>query len=89
MRAEGWRSVTAEQVRKFMMTGLNDRHRHSIAKLHPCICDFEELGPLCDEFDKNLIAYDESFIEKMHYILEDKWGITGERYKIVKREEVS
>lgn len=64
-RSEGWRSVTSEQVRKYMLTGLNDGHRHFIAKLHPCICEFEKLVALCEEFDPKFIQYDEDYIENM------------------------
>lgn len=84
-RAEGWRSVTVEGAKKYMAAGMNDKHRHYIAKLHPCICDFDQLQIMCDEFDPHFIEYDKSFIEKLPYILEDKWGLTGDKYKIIER----
>lgn len=86
-RAEGWKSSTVEETKKYMHTGLNDKHKHPIAKLHPCICDTNQLKTMCNEFDPKFIEYDTNFIVRIPDILHDKWGLTGETYSIIQASD--
>lgn len=65
-RSEGWSQSSVEQTRNYKK--FVGKHKYNRAKLHPCICSWEELEAV-EEFDKNFRLYDEQLIQKIPEIL--------------------
>lgn len=65
--SQGWRSASINQAQVYSKKTGN--HKHARAKLHPCICSWEELDKIISVFDPNLKEYDKQFILKMLQIL--------------------
>lgn len=65
-RSEGWKQSSVEQTRNYKK--IVGKHKYNRAKLHPCICSWEELD-VVEEFDKNFKLYDEQLIQKIPEIL--------------------
>ncbi len=65
--SQGWRSVPVEDARRYSAN--TGSHKHLKAKLHPCICTYEELDEIIKIFDPHLKEYDVEFVKKMTEIL--------------------
>jgi len=65
--SQGWRSVSIEEARNY--SAVTGSHKHLKAKLHPCICTYEELDEIIKVFDPHLKDYDVEFVKKLPEIL--------------------
>lgn len=65
--SEGWRSSSVLDAKKYSLkTG---SHKHIRAKLHPCICTWNELDEITNVFDPHLKEYDTEFIKMIPKII--------------------
>jgi len=89
MRSEGWRTATPAQVKAYQETGISKgRHDCSLLKMHPYICPFDELEARSEELGlPNSTVYDRELIARIDDILHDKWNVTGEKFRIICRNE--
>lgn len=81
MRSEGWGTVSLEQAKKI------GKHKITRAKLHACLCSWEELDSL-SEFDPKFKEYDEIMIKNIPYLLgleNNRINISGVRYALTCR----
>lgn len=85
--SEGMRSVSIEEAKVYAEKTGN--HKHARAKLHPCICTWEELDEIIKVFDPHLKEYDTEFIKMIPDILglrESKINVSDVKYILVKAE---
>ena len=67
MRSEGYRGVSIQQAQVYKET--TGSHRHLRAKLHACLCSWDELDAVCRMFDPKLKVYDGVFIRNAPAVL--------------------
>ena len=86
MRSEGYRGASVDEARIYQ--AYTNNHKNIRAKLHACICDWDELDRVSAEFDPLFKKYDRDFIEKIPEILgmlpDSKVNICGVSYSICK-----
>lgn len=84
---EGWSTASLEQVDAYKASGISGgRHNCPLLKMHPYICPFDELKARADHLGlEDSTIYDVEFVARIPQILHDRWGITGKKYKIIKR----
>ena len=83
MRGEGWCSASFEQARQ--------AHTHKIqqAKLHGCLCSWDELDPFIKAFDAKFKEYDACLVRDIPILLglqPGKDNISGVHYVLVRRQ---
>ena len=83
MLARGWMPASIEQMELYRNSEYS-RHQLYIAKLHPCICDFERLAVLEKKLDKKIRDYDISNLKATGDILCRAWL---ERDKVKEQEQ--
>lgn len=88
LQTEGWSSASIEEVKAYKASGLSaGRHNCPILKKHPYICDFDVLQKRSDELGlPDSTLYDKELILRIPYILHDRWGVSGKKYKIIKKD---
>lgn len=67
MRSEGYCGASVQQAQVYKETA--GSHRHLRAKLHACLCSWEELDGVCEIFDPKFKVYDGVFIHNAPAIL--------------------
>lgn len=67
MRSEGYEGASVDQAKLYKNT--TGSHRHLRAKLHACICSWDELNEVCSAFDPKFKEYDAVFIQKAPAVL--------------------
>lgn len=89
LESEGWISATKENVQAYRNSGISKgRHNCPILKMHPYICEYEDLKDLSLELEgKDTTVYDKELIVRIPEILGDKWNISGKKYRIVKIDQ--
>lgn len=84
--SEGWKSISVNEAKEYSeKTG---SHKHIRAKLHPCICTWEELDDVVKTFDPHLKEYDQEFVKYIPYILgleESSINISEIKYILIKK----
>lgn len=65
--SEGWRGVSINEAKRYAEKTGN--HKNIKAKLHPCICTWEELDEVITTFDPHLKDYDKQFVLRIPQIL--------------------
>jgi hypothetical protein len=68
MRGEGWRGATIDEAIKYGAY-TSGNHKFIRAKLHPCICSWDELDDVAKKFDPKFKYYDEAFITGIPSVL--------------------
>ena len=88
LESEGWVGATVEQAAAYQASGLSKgRHNCPLVKMHPYICPYDELKARSDALGlPDSTVYDRELITRIPEILHDKWGVTGKRYKIIKKQ---
>lgn len=88
LETEGWSEATIPQVEAYRAAGLAPgRHESAILKLHPFICDFNELPARSEALhQKDATIYDELLIARIPEILHDRWGVAGRSWRIVRAQ---
>ena len=69
MRSEGYRGVSLEEARIFAAEQTGGSHTHTRAWLHACICDWDALIAVAEEFDQKIPQYDSELIAAIPEIL--------------------
>ena len=89
LESEGWETSTVEQSKAYQASGISrGRHQCPLLKVHPYICPFDELQGRSEALNlPDSTVYDRELIVRIPDILHDKWGVSGKKYKIVKRQE--
>lgn len=89
-RSEGWQGVSCEDTEKYLPY-TNGKHKNNCAKLHPCICTWEELDAVSAKFDPKLKIYDELLIKEIPAILgldeSPQINISNVKYVLVEKKE--
>ena len=87
-RSEGYRSATIEQT-EIYKARTNGSHIHRRAKLHVCICDWDDLPRIAGIYDKNMIDYDIEMIRNIPAIIgaeeDGAANLGGVSYSVAKR----
>jgi len=86
--SQGWRSVSIEEAKSY--SAVTGSHKHLKAKLHPCICTYEELDEIIKVFDPHLKDYDLEFVKKLPEILgleESIVNVTNKKYICTRLEK--
>lgn len=86
LESEGWVESTIEQVNAYKASGISKgRHNCPLLKLHPYICDFDDLKQRSDDLGlPDSTIYDIELIARIPDILHDKWKVSGKYFRIVK-----
>lgn len=86
LESEGWVESTIEQANAYKASGISKgRHNCPLLKLHPYICDFDDLKQRSDDLGlPDSTIYDIELIARIPDILHDKWNVSGKYFKIVK-----
>lgn len=86
LESEGWVESTIDQANAYKASGISKgRHNCPLLKMHPYICDFDDLKQRSDDLGlPDSTIYDIELIARIPDILHDKWNISGRRYRIVK-----
>lgn len=86
-QSDGWTTASLEQVKAYQASGLSaGRHNCALMKMHPYICDFDDLQVTSDALGlPDSTVYDRDLITRIPDILHDKWNISDRKYKIIKR----
>jgi hypothetical protein len=78
MRSYGYRSVSTDKMKLYAKQGEKKSHIHPIAKLHPCITDWEKLDEVskayteCTGFNKNFQEDDFVVVRNIPMIIRNK-----------------
>jgi hypothetical protein len=84
-RSQGYRGVSIAQAQAYKAY-TNGSHIHRRAKLHACICDWDELPKVMDTFDPNMLKYDRTLVVNIPAIIgaekDDAINISGVRYMV-------
>lgn len=85
LEAEGWIPSTKEDVYAYRESGISKgRHNCPILKMHPYICDYDELEELSLDLEgKDTRVYDKELILRIPDILGDKWNVANKKFKII------
>ena len=86
-RSEGYRGASAEQA-KIYRKHTNESHIHRRAKLHACICPWEDLPDIAAQYDPNMINYDVEMIRRIPEIIgaqEGAFNLGGAAYAVRER----
>lgn len=84
-RGEGWCRASLEQIEKTK----NSASKIPNAKLHACLCSWDELDEVSKYLHTDYKKYDEDFVRNIPQILgleSSKQNISGVRYVLVKRK---
>lgn len=84
---EGWRGVSIDDAKIY--SAKSGSHKHTKAKLHSCICTWDELDENIKVFDPHLKDYDAEFIRNIPSILgfEDSCiNVSGVKYVLIKEQ---
>lgn len=86
LRTEGWVTANIQDVENYKKTDLSKgRHNCPLLKMHPYLCDFEELEKISNALDlPDATRYDRELIEKIPSILNNS-AINNCNYKIIQR----
>ncbi len=83
--SEGWRSVSISEAKCYSeKTG---SHKNIKAKLHPCICSWDDLDDVVKIFDPHLKEYDAEFVKLIPDILglqDSDINVSGNEYILIK-----
>lgn len=71
-RSDGWRTVTIEKSKEY--ASKIGSHKNVCAKLHPCLCTWDELDALGEAYGKDFKFYDTKIVKAIPEIL----GLTKE-----------
>lgn len=87
LETEGWTPSTHDEVYAYRGSEISKgRHNCPLLKMHPYICGYDDLKDLSLDLEgKDTTIYDKALILKIPDILADKWGVSGKKYRIVKR----
>lgn len=87
LESEGWIPATLEDVAGYKASGISKgRHNCPLLKMHPYICPFEDLVACSYALGlPDSTVYDRELISRIPDIVHDRWGVTGKKYKIVKK----
>ena len=89
LQTEGWTGSTEEQVQAYRAAGISlggSSHKCDLLKMHPYIHSFEGLKELSTRLEnKDTTIYDRDLITMIPDILNDKWGVSDKKYKIIKK----
>jgi hypothetical protein len=87
--SEGYRRSTVAQTEIYKVH-TNGSHKHLRAKLHTCICPWEDLPELVEKYDKHMIDYDVDLIRSIPVITgaenNPDLNLGGVNFKIKKRD---
>ena len=87
MRSEGWQGATVAEAEKYGAF-TDGNHKFIRAKLHPCICSWDELDGVSERFDPSFKHYDEVFITEITSVLglvdEGRINIARAQYVLTK-----
>ncbi|MBQ4065671.1 MAG: hypothetical protein IJD10_06185 [Clostridia bacterium] len=88
LETEGWIPATKEDVYAYRESGISKgRHNCPILKMHPYICEYENLKDLSMDLEgKDTTVYDEELILRIPDILGDKWNVAGKKFTIITLE---
>jgi hypothetical protein len=86
-RSEGWRTATVKESLAYQASGVSKgRHNCPMLQMHPYICPFGDLPAVSEALGKeDATIYDRELIRLIPDILHDRWGATGRKYRIIKR----
>lgn len=86
-RGEGFRAATVNEAETYKVN-TNGSHINRLAKLHACICSWEDLTTVAERFDKKMINYDIELIKNIPAIIgaekNERLNIEEINYRLVK-----
>lgn len=83
--SEGWKGVSVEEAKIYSEHSGN--HKNTKAQLHPCICSWDELDEVVNNFDPHIKDYDTEFIIRIPQILgleETNINVSDMKYVLIK-----
>ena len=86
--SEGWKSPTLEETFIYRKLLENKKHKYVLARLHGCLCSWEDLDALEKEYG-NFKIYDEDFIREIPSIIgcqkNNPGNIAGVKFMLARR----
>ena len=88
LESEGWVTATVEQSKTYQASGISKgRHQCPLLKMHPYICEYDALAACSEALGlPDSTVYDRELIVRIPEILHDRWGVSGKKYRIVKKD---